>query len=139
MRISEIARRFKINTQPIYFYERIGLLPEAKRNPVGYRIFEDSDIERLNLIERAKALGLTLDEIKQILQLKDGQCLTCEAVHQRLLQKLQDIEHKIAQLQELRGELLPLIERCEQKLSHAQELTDCGVFNDESGDGNIDI
>ena len=131
MRISDVARRFNLNPQTIYFYERIGLIPPPKRTSAGYRTFESGDLERLSLIERAKTLGLTLDEIKQVLQLKEGQGLTCTLVHQRLSQKLAEIDTKIAQLQELRGELLPLVQRCETQLHQEEVLTDCGVFQDE--------
>ncbi|MEM9136327.1 MAG: heavy metal-responsive transcriptional regulator [Cyanobacteria bacterium P01_F01_bin.42] len=133
MRISEAAQRLNLNPQTIYFYERIGLIPSPKRNSVGYRTFEAEDLDRLSLIERAKTLGLTLDEIKEVLQLKEGQGLTCTEVHQRLSQKLKEIEVKIAQLQELRGELLPLVQRCETQLDQHQNSTDCGVFHRESG------
>ena len=74
---------------------------------------------------------MTLEEIKEILKLKAGQGLTCQAVHQRLLRKIQEIEVKIAQLQEMKGELLPLVKRCEQTLDEEQLLTDCGVFQDD--------
>ena len=131
MQISDVARQFQINTQTIYFYERIGLIPSPKRSQAGYRIFEASDLARLGLIERAKTLGLTLDEIREILTLKEGQGLTCSAVHQKLMKKLEDIEVKIAQLQELRRELLPLVQRCEQTLGQDETLTDCGVFLNE--------
>lgn len=131
MQISDVARQFQINTQTIYFYERIGLIPSPKRSQAGYRIFEASDLARLGLIERAKTLGLTLDEIREILTLKEGQGLTCSAVHQKLMRKLEDIEVKIAHLQELRRELLPLVQRCEQTLGQDETLTDCGVFLNE--------
>ncbi len=128
MRVSEVARQFDLNAQTLYFYERIGLIPPPQRNESGYRIFAEQDLERLSLIERAKALGLTLDEIKEILQLKEGQGLTCTDIHERLLKKLQQIEITITQLQALREELLPLVKRCATALDQEQTATDCGVF-----------
>lgn len=128
MRVSDVARQFDLNAQTLYFYERIGLIPSPQRNASGYRVFAQSDLDRLSLIERAKALGLTLDEIKEILQLQEGQGLTCHEVHQRLLKKLQQIEATIAQLQQLKKELLPLVQRCETALNQQQASTDCGVF-----------
>lgn len=59
---------------------------------------------------RAKSLGLSLDDIKDILALKNGQSLTCEVVYKHLNQKVQDIEEKIRQLQSLHNELVPLLE-----------------------------
>ncbi|WP_299484749.1 heavy metal-responsive transcriptional regulator [Acaryochloris sp. IP29b_bin.137] len=127
-RVGDVARKFGLNPQTLYFYERIGLIPPPERNESGYRIFSDQDQARLTLIERAKALGLTLDEIKEILQLKDGDTLTCGEIHQRLLKKLDQIELKILQLQELRAELLPLVQKCQTTLEQQQVDTDCGVF-----------
>jgi MerR family transcriptional regulator, Zn(II)-responsive regulator of zntA len=131
MRVSEVARQFDLNTQTLYFYERIGLIPPPQRNDSGYRMFAEHDLKRLSLIERAKTLGLTLDEIKEILQLQEGQGLTCHEVHQRLLQKLQQIETAIAQLQKLKAELVPLVQRCETAMDQQQLTTDCGVFQPE--------
>ena len=128
MRVSEVARQFALNAQTLYFYERIGLIPSPQRNASGYRVFAQPDLDRLSLIERAKALGLSLEEIKEILQLQDGQGLTCHDVHQRLLKKLQQIEATIVQLQQLKEELLPLVQRCEITMNQQQASTDCGVF-----------
>jgi len=127
-RIGDVARRLSLNPQTLYFYERIGLIPAPARNESGYRIFSDQDIARLSLIERAKTLGLTLDEIKEILLLQAGETLTCSEIHQRLLKKLEQIEVKISQLQGLKAELLPLVHRCEDSLNQQQIHTDCGVF-----------
>ncbi len=130
-RVSDVARTFGLNPQTLYYYERIGLIPPPERNNSGYRVFSDQDLARLSLIERAKTLGLTLEEIKEILQLQAGNTLTCCDIHQRLLKKLEQIETKISQLQELRTELLPLIHRCEDHLNQQQIHTDCGVFKAE--------
>lgn len=127
-RVSNVARSFGLNPQTLYYYERIGLIPAPERNESGYRVFNDQDMARLALIERAKTLGLTLEEIKEILQLRAGDTLTCKEIHQRLLKKLEQIETKIAQLQELRTELLPLINRCEENLNQQDIYTDCGIF-----------
>ncbi|MGR3274977.1 heavy metal-responsive transcriptional regulator [Acaryochloris marina NIES-2412] len=130
-RVSDVARTFGLNPQTLYYYERIGLIPAPERNDSGYRVFNDQDLARLSLIERAKTLGLTLDEIKEILVLQAGNTLTCGEIHERLLKKLEQIEIKIIQLQELKAELLPLIHRCEEQLSQQKIHTDCGVFKEE--------
>ena len=53
-RVSDVARRFGLNPQTLYYYERIGLIPAPERNDSGYRVFNDQDLTRLSLIERAK-------------------------------------------------------------------------------------
>ncbi|MEN9205558.1 MAG: MerR family transcriptional regulator, partial [Thermostichales cyanobacterium DRC_bins_46] len=72
LRIKEVAQHLGLNPQTIYFYERLGLLPNLQRSRSGYRLFSDQDVERLRFIKHAKHLGLTLEEIKDILTLKDG-------------------------------------------------------------------
>lgn len=112
-KVSEVARAVGINPQTLYFYERTGLIPSPQRTEAGYRLFSEEDVERLRFITRTKALGLSLDEIKEILTLKEGQSLTCQAVQDRLLAKLAQIEHQVQQLQALQAELQPLLERCQ--------------------------
>ena len=128
LQISEVARRLSLNSQAIYFYERIGLIPPLKRSKAGYRLFEEQDMERLSFICRAKALGLTLEEIREILTLQEGKVLPCEEIHARLLDKVQQLEETITRLQELKGELLPLVHLCEDNLSCRGSKSGCIVF-----------
>lgn len=127
LQMRDVARRLDINPQTVYFYERIGLIPSPQRTEAGYRIFSSQDVERLAFIVRAKSLGLTLEEIKDILALKDERSLTCRVVHARLSQKLQAIEETIRQLQSLHDELVPLVERCAEQLQKPDQ--DCVVFD----------
>lgn len=113
LRVSEVAKTLGVNPQTLYFYERTGVIPPPQRTEAGYRLFSEADVNRLRFINRAKALGLTLDEIKEILALKEGQLLTCQAVQDRLAAKLNQIERQIQQLQTLQAELQPLLEQCQ--------------------------
>lgn len=123
--VGEVSRRLDLNPQTLYFYERVGLIPPPQRTESGYRLFSQQDMERLTFIVRAKSLGLSLDEIKDILVLKDGHLLTCQAVYKRLNQKVQDIEDKIRQLQSLRNELVPLLEQCHTNFNHLDPTHQC--------------
>lgn len=114
--VGEVARQLGLNPQTLYFYERIGLIPPPQRTEAGYRLFSPRDLERLEFITRAKTLGLSLEEIKDILTLKDGGSLTCRTVYDRLSQKVQEIEDSIRQLQALREELIPLVKHCSENL-----------------------
>ncbi|MTJ10216.1 heavy metal-responsive transcriptional regulator [Anabaena sp. UHCC 0204] len=128
LQVGEICRKLGLNPQTLYFYERIELIPPPQRTESGYRLFSDKDVERLAFISRAKALGLSLDNIKDILTLKEGQSLTCQAMHERLSKKLQEIEDNIRQLQELRDELLPLVNHCLQKSEDADPNHECVIL-----------
>ncbi|XFA73412.1 heavy metal-responsive transcriptional regulator [Thermosynechococcaceae cyanobacterium Okahandja] len=110
--VGEVSRRLDLNPQTLYFYERIGLIPSPQRTEAGYRLFSQQDVDRLTFITRAKSLGLSLDEIKDILALKDGRSLTCQAVYERLSKKVSEIEDTIRQLQTLHDKLTPLVNQC---------------------------
>jgi MerR family transcriptional regulator, Zn(II)-responsive regulator of zntA len=113
LKVSEVAKTLGINPQTLYFYERTGLIPSPQRTEAGYRLFSEEDVERLRFIARTKTLGLTLDEIKELLALREGQALTCQAVYERLAAKLVQIESQVQQLQALQAELEPLLARCQ--------------------------
>jgi DNA-binding transcriptional MerR regulator len=125
--VGEVSRRLNLNPQTLYFYERIGLIPPPQRTESGYRQFSQQDLDRLAFITRAKSLGLTLEEIKDILLLKDGRSLTCQAVYERLSQKVQEIDRTIQQLQTLRDELIPLVSQCYANLQITHR--ECTVLN----------
>jgi len=113
LQVGEVSRQLGLNPQTLYFYERIGLIPPPQRTESGYRLFSQQDVDRLAFITRAKSLGLSLDEIKDILALKDGRSLTCQALYERLAAKLAQIEQQIQQLQTLQQELQPILKQCQ--------------------------
>ena len=127
-----------LSSQTLYFYERIGLIPPPQRSPSGYRLFSDRDMARLGFILRIKALGLSLEEIKEILTLYDGESLTCQAIQARLEHKVQDLDQKIRQLQALRDELAPLVQQCERYLNQPTPDGECAALRDITGGGASD-
>ncbi len=132
LQVGQVAQQLGLSPQTLYFYERIGLMPKPRRTEAGYRLYGESDLERLAFIGRAKALGLTLDEIRELLSLQDGQALSCREVHTRLTQKVQQIDRAISRLRELKNELLPLIEQCQQRLARQDKTPKCIVFQEGS-------
>jgi DNA-binding transcriptional MerR regulator len=126
--VGEVSRRLGLNPQTLYFYERIGLMPSPKRTAAGYRLYEQPDLERLSFITQAKALGLSLDDIKDLLMLQDGQQLSCQEVYDRLLKKVQYIDETISKLQTLKAQLKLLLEQCQQSLAQTQTGQQCVVF-----------
>lgn len=130
LQVGKLSRTVGVNPQTIYFYERIGLIPKPKRTESGYRLFDEKDVERLVFITRAKALGLNLDEIKEILSLQEGESLPCQEVYHRLLHKVEQIQETISQLQTFKGELFKLLHCCEDNLSRYGPTTPCIVFGE---------
>ena len=69
--IRELSGRSGVSTQTVRYYERINLLPPAKRAENGYRLYDEVDVERLQFIRRARALDFALSEVAEILALRD--------------------------------------------------------------------
>ena len=112
MKIGEVARRVGIPIDTVRYYERNGLLPPPARRASGYRDYHDSDIARLNFVLRAKALGFTLIEIRELLDLSDASEGDMGNIRELAAGKLRDIEQRIAQLARVRDALKGLVEAC---------------------------
>ena len=105
MKIGELAKATGHTTKTIRFYEARLLLPEPPRTVSRYRVYGPEDVTRLDFIRKAKRLGLSLEEIRGILQLHDRQEPTCHHVRGLLDQKLAQIDQAIADLTEFRSEM----------------------------------
>ncbi|MGH3665445.1 MAG: heavy metal-responsive transcriptional regulator [Egibacteraceae bacterium] len=114
MRIGTLAERFGLNTKTLRYYESIGLLREPPRTPGGFRVYGEEDAERLGFIRTAQRLGLTLDDIREILAFRDQGRAPCDYVRQLLAQHAEELRHRIAEMRRLRNELRHLVARAEQ-------------------------
>ena len=112
LRIGEVARRSGVSVQAIRFYEREGLLPEPARRPSGYREYTGDAVRRLRFIRRAKDLGFSLREIRELLALRVEPGATCGTVQARVREKVARVEAKIAELERIRDALEALAEAC---------------------------
>jgi DNA-binding transcriptional MerR regulator len=106
--IGELATRLQLNPKTIRYYERIGLLPEPRRTPAGYRLYDSQTVARLEFILKAKQIGLSLAEIHDVLSLKDNGQKPCQHVLSLVEQKVAMIDKQLRILGEMRGELLSL-------------------------------
>ena len=107
--IGKLAKQAGINLETIRYYQRIGLIEQPLKPENGYRIYPQSTLNRLQFIQRAKQLGFSLAEIKQLLQLEED---TCEHTRKLAEQKQQLIKQKIADLQTLANTLEQYIQAC---------------------------
>ncbi|WP_017719464.1 heavy metal-responsive transcriptional regulator [Kamptonema formosum] len=106
LKIGSVAARTGLPVKTIRYYEEIGLLtPAVERSESGYRLFDGQVLNRLAFIKRAQSLGLSLSEIKEILNVHDRGDLPCGEVKQRLQAKLEAISEQIEALQTLKAEL----------------------------------
>lgn len=108
MRIGELADRLGVNPKTIRYYEDIGLLAAPARTPSGYRTYADETVERVTFIKTAQRLGISLDEIREILALRDRGEPPCGYVRDVLRRQVADINLRMAELRALRDELVAL-------------------------------
>jgi DNA-binding transcriptional MerR regulator len=107
MRIGELAEQVGVNPKTVRYYEQIGLIPPAPRTSGGYREYTDTDAARLTFIRTAQRLGLSLEEVAEILRLRErGEA--CGYVRHVISQQLRSIDKRIAELRALRTELREL-------------------------------
>ena len=130
MRIGELARSTGIGIDAIRFYERNGLLPEPKRRESGYRAYADDDVRLLQFIARAKHLGFSLQEIRELLALSNAGEADVASIKAATEKKLADIERRIRELARIRDGLRTLIDRCPGHGSAA----DCPILGALAGD-----
>lgn len=107
MTIGQASRRSGFSIKTLRFYERRGLFAPATRSAGGYRLFTEADLRRLEFVRQAKALGLTLDEIQELM--KATRERTCAMTRPLLLQvldrRISDTSRQIKALSELRRTL----------------------------------
>lgn len=105
MQIGVLAERAGVTPKTIRYYERIGLLPPARRTPSGYRDYTAEDAARLAFIRSAKALGVTLDEIKEVLAFRDRGAAPCPYVLRLIDAKVEEIGQRVRGLRRLAADL----------------------------------
>lgn len=109
MLIGELAERVGVNAKTIRYYEEIGLLPDPERTDAGYRVYGRGDVERLRFIRQAQQLDLRLDEIAEILALRDRGERPCAYVLDVAAERLADLDRRIEQMQQARRDLRSLL------------------------------
>ncbi len=125
LRIGELARASGVSTKTIRFYEAQGVLPPARRGDNGYRLYQADDIDRLRFIRGARSLDFSLDDLKEILALRDRGEAPCRYVVQLLAQKAAEIEERIRQLEHLQTELRQLLAQAADLPDDDIEMKEC--------------
>jgi MerR family copper efflux transcriptional regulator len=110
--IGTVAKRAGVPIDTIRYYEREGLLPEPLRRASGYRSYNETAVRQLRFIRRAKDLGFTLEEIRDLMALSSDRRGGVKAVRKRAEQRLASIDARIAELMRIRKGLQQLVEAC---------------------------
>lgn len=110
MRIGELAATSGTTTKTLRFYERVGLLAPPDRAPSGYRDYDPEALRRLQFIRRGRAAGLTLAQIREVLDIRDAGTAPCNHVQQLLTDRLTNLDQQLADLHALRDTVAGLRE-----------------------------
>ncbi len=116
----KLARLTHLNPETIRFYERQGILPPAARAPNGYRSYSASAVDRIEFVGRAKHLGFSLNQIRDLLQVQDSAGPACLSVRTLLTEKLGLIRQKQQELERLAGQITSALEQCDHSLKQAE-------------------
>lgn len=111
--IGRLAKAGGVGVETIRYYERRGLLQAPVRRISRYRYYDETSVTQLRFIRKAQALGFTLKEIGDLLELRVDPEADREDVRAKALRKVTEIDEKIADLQAIRGTLNRLILACQ--------------------------
>jgi len=123
--IGKVATAAGLGVETVRFYERQGLIAEPSRSQSGYRQYRPETIRRLRFIVRAKALGFTLKEIGELLDLRATPGAGCADVQARAEAKMADVGRRIADLDAMKRALEALVSQCRG----GGPLSDCPVLD----------
>lgn len=112
MRIGELARATDTKAETIRYYEREGILPAADRTDSNYRDYSPDHLATLAFVRRARELGFSMAQVRQLLALSDHDDKPCEDVDRLVQQQLGEVERRIADLTSLRNELSQMARSC---------------------------
>lgn len=108
MKIQEFSRLSGISAKTIRYYESIGVLPSPQRTQNGYRDYSEKDLERARFVAGIRSLDLSLDEIMELLAMRDRREAPCRTLLGRIEQKANQIEERIQALRQMEIDLRKL-------------------------------
>jgi MerR family transcriptional regulator, copper efflux regulator len=131
MNIGSVAERSGVSPKAIRYYESIGLVRPADRQPNGYRSYTLVDMRTLDFIKRARSLGFTVEEVRELLDLWRNTSRRSASVKALTTRHLQALDRKIEELMTMRKALADLVKRC-----RGDARPDCPILDDfEHGEG----
>jgi MerR family transcriptional regulator, copper efflux regulator len=125
LKIGEVARQTGISVEAIRYYERLGLLREAPRTESGYRKFAPEVVRRLRFVQRAQALGFSLQEIRELLELRSSPAASASEVQRLAEAKLAEVDRKLADLARIREALATVSCTC----SGEGPISECPILD----------
>lgn len=127
--IGQAAEAAGVTRKAVRVYEARGLLPAAERTTAGYRLYSERDVELMTFIRRARTLGLHLDDIRDVLAIRNGGTPPCATVRDLLDDRIAEIDITVAELLALRKTLTETRQRADD-CTDDQPVTVCGIIED---------
>lgn len=127
MKIGEVAEATGIPAKTIRYYERAGLLEPAPRCGNGYRDYSDKQLHNLHFLKRARGLGFSVQECRELLALYSDKSRSSSDVKRLALERVAKIESKIAELKQIHNALSELARLC-----HGDQRPDCPIIDELS-------
>ena len=112
MTIGRLAEATQTRVETVRWYEKVALLPSPARSSGNYRLYGPEHLRRLSFIRRSRALGFTVEQIRDLLALSDDRERSCNEVDIIARAHLADVERKLADLNRLAAELREVIGQC---------------------------
>ena len=125
MNIGEAARQSGLPAKTLRYYEDIGLVTPARRSGSGYRDYGERDVHRLRFLQRARSLGFSVEQCRELLALYDDRDRASADVKAMALARIADIERKMVELSAMKATLAELARRC-----HGDARPDCPILED---------
>ncbi len=128
LRSSELARLAGVSTDTLRFYERQGLLPEPPRTNGNYRMYPAEALKRVQLVRGGLSLGFSVEELRQLLAVRDRGGIPCMQVRKLAQLKLEALEHDIRDLQALRKVLQKALRSWDEKINAGPVVARLGLL-----------
>lgn len=124
MNIGEVASMSEVNSKMIRRYEEHGIIPKAGRSLAGYRQYSDKDVHVLRFVKRARELGFSMKDVKQLVGLWRNKSRPSAQVKNIALKHQTELERKLQEIQSMLNTINNLIEHC-----HGDERPDCPILD----------
>lgn len=125
MNIGEVAKQSQVNAKMIRRYEEEGIIPKAGRSFSGYRQYSEKDVHILRFVKRARELGFSMKDIKQLLGLWKNKTRSSAQVKNIAQKHINELEIKLHEIQGMLGTLNHLVKHC-----HGDHRPDCPILEE---------
>lgn len=134
MNISQAAKFTGLTSKTIRFYEEKGIIPKARRSDNGYRFYTEDQLETLGFIKRARGLGFSLDECKQLLDLQHDPDRASAEVKEKVQHNLERVQSQIKHLEDIQLALIKMSKSCPGNADH-----DCPILEELCTEGHGEV